>query len=316
MGRRIAHEAGRRDAQLVLAGRRADQLVQLASTFRPGQARAAIVDLGQPEHLDALIAEVDVVINTVGPFNRLAAPVIAASLRARRPYVDLANELSAVRALLDRHEEARRQDVTLVTGAGFGVVATEALAIMLARASQQPLDTIRVAAAPAVGYASPGVQATYSDALAEGSPQYVANELVVRPVGEGATTLEFPDRPRRAIPAPVGDLLAARRATHAPNVVAYAPLPAEHASGNGELRSTAMAAGWTRDGRRLDTSLTFGEGLQASAAIAVEVAIRTVASPCAGTWTPCQVFGPELAAACGAVVRGPQAADSSGTPRG
>jgi hypothetical protein len=181
---------------------------------------------------------------------------------------------------------------------------------MLARASQQPLDSIEVAAASAVAYASPGVQASISDALAEGSPRYVANELLVRPLGEGATMLDFPDGARRAIPAPVGDLLAARRATHAPNVVAYAPVPAErsaHSTGNGELRSVAMAVAWTPDGRKLDAALTFGEGFQASAAIAVEVAMRTVTSPCPGTWTPCQLFGPELAAACGAVVRGPQA---------
>ena len=93
-----------------------------------GQARTAIVDVGDPETLDPVIAGVDVVLNTVGPFTRLAEPVIAACLRARTAYVDLANELAAVQSLLGRDAEARRQGVALVTGAGFGVVATETLA--------------------------------------------------------------------------------------------------------------------------------------------------------------------------------------------
>jgi hypothetical protein len=120
--------------------------------------------------------------------------------------------------------------------------------------------------------------------------------------------LQFPDGPRQAIPAPVGDVVAAQRATGAANVIAYAPLPAErsvqpdHAT---DWRSVAMAVGCTADGAQIEADLSFGEGCEASAAIAVEVAVRTLADPRPGAWTPGQRFGTELALACGAVVRPP-----------
>jgi hypothetical protein len=73
------------------------------------------------------------------------------------------------------------------------------------------------------------------------------------------------------------------------------------------LRSVAMATACTADGRWLRAELSFGEGFAASAAIAVEVAVRLASAPRAGAWTPGQLFGPQFAAACGAVIQPPQA---------
>jgi len=310
MGRLIAREAARRELDVVLAGRNAEPLVDLAQTLPSGHARAALVDLDNPATLEPVLAQADVVVNTVGPFSRFAEPILAACLQAKTPYVDLANELSAVRTLLEHDEEARQQGVQLVTGAGFGVVATETLALLLAQASPQPLRSIQVAGAPSVAYASKGVQATYASARTEGSPRYVNGALVVGAFGEGATTLQFVDRPRQVIPAPIGDLLAAQRATSAADVVAYVPLPEERSiqqPRSEDVRSVALALGCTADGSPVEAHLSFGEGFAASAAIAVEVAVRTVAGPQPGAWTPGQLFGTELALACGAVVRGPGA---------
>jgi short subunit dehydrogenase-like uncharacterized protein len=309
MGRLIAREAARRDLHLVLAGRQADPLIELAGTLPPGQARAAIVDVANLATLEPAIGEADLVLNTVGPFSQFAEPIVSACLRAGTHYVDLANELSAARTLLDRDAEARGRGVQLVTGAGFGVVATETLALLLAQACPQPLQIIEVAAAQAVAYASKGVQATIAAALAQGSPRYVDGQLVSSPLGEGATTLEFPDGPRQTIPAATGDLLAAQRATGAPNAVAYVPLPGERSvqSEQGtKLRSVAIARGCCADGTPVEADIGFGEGFAASAVIAVEVAIRTLRAPRPGAWTPGQLYGSELAQACGAVVRGPR----------
>jgi short subunit dehydrogenase-like uncharacterized protein len=310
MGRLIAREAVRRDLNVVLAGRQADPLIELASTLPSGRARAAIVDVANPATLESALAEADVVVNTVGPFSRFAEPIILASLQSRTSYLDLANELSAVRALLDRDAEACQQGVQLVTGAGFGVVATETLALMLANASPQPLQSVQVAAAQAVAYATKGVQATIAESLAQGSPRYVNGSLVFGPLGEGATTLQFADGPRNVVPVPIGELIAAQRATGAPDVVAYMPAPSERPmhpdQQTSDLRSLAVALGRGADGTHIEADLSFGEGFEASATIAVEVALRTLAGPRPGAWTPGQLFGPELAVACGAVVQGPR----------
>jgi short subunit dehydrogenase-like uncharacterized protein len=309
LGGLIAREAARRDLDLVLAGRHRDRLVEIAGTFPPGTARAITVDASVPETLDSAVSGTDLVVNTVGPFTRLAAPLIEVCLRARVPYVDVANELEAVLALLDRDAEARRRSVTLVTGAGFGVVATETLALLLARSATEPLRSVQVAAAPAVAYASPGVQTTVAETLARGGARYLDGRLVRVPLGEGATLLDRLGGVRRVIPVPVGDLVAAQRATRAPDVVAYAPVPAERPAGPAatptvqEWRSYAWAAGSTEHGLQLEAQLTFGEGFRASAVIAAEVAVRLLAGPRPGAWTPGQLFGPELALACGAAVR-------------
>jgi saccharopine dehydrogenase (NAD+, L-lysine-forming) len=311
MGRLIAREATRRGHQVVLAGRHVDELVELASTLPSGQSRAAIVDLGNPATLEQVISQADVVLNTVGPFNRFAAPIVAACLHTTTPYVDLSNELSAVRALLDRDADARQRGVPLVTGAGFGVVATETLALMLADASPRPLQSVQVVAAQDVAYATTGVQATIADSLAQGSPRYLDGGLVAAPFGEGATTLQLGGAPRQVVPAPTGDLVAAQRATGAPDVVAYVPVPGERGSAGStrdrEFRSVAFALGRGADGTHIEADLRFGEGFEASATIAVEVAVRTAADAPPGAWTPGQLFGSQLAPACGAVVAGPRA---------
>jgi short subunit dehydrogenase-like uncharacterized protein len=304
MGRLIARKASQRGLSLVLAGRDLDQLVQLAENLAPAPVRAALADLGNPEACRSLMAGVDLVLNTVGPFSRYAGPVVDACVRAGVAYVDLANELPAVRGLLQRDAEARRRGVTLVTGAGFGVVATETLALLLAQRSGEQLVDVELATAPAVASTSGGVRATVAEALAGGCARYSDGQLVAVPFGLGERTVTFPDGPRRVVPVPVGDLIAAQRATAAPNAVVFGDIAA-HAvppPDAANLRSYAWAAATTANGQCLEARLTFGEGLQASASIAIEVASRVLANPTPGAWTPGQLFGPELAEACGAQV--------------
>jgi short subunit dehydrogenase-like uncharacterized protein len=302
MGRLIARQASRRGLSLVLAGRDLDQLVQLAENLSPAPVRVALADLGNPEACRSLVAGVDLVLNTVGPFSRHAGPVVDACVQAGVAYVDLANELPAVRQLLERDAEARRRGVVLVTGAGFGVVATETLALLLAQETGGQLVEVQLAAVPAVASTSAGVRATVAEALTGGSARYRDGQLVAAPFGEGKRMVEFPEGPRQVVPVPVGDLVAAQRATGAPNVVVYGDVAAhaEPPPDTANLRSYAWAAATTVNGHCLEARLAFGEGLQASASIAVEVAARVLASPSPGAWTPGQLFGRGLAEACGA----------------
>ena len=154
MGRLIATKASQRGLSLVLAGRNFDQLVKLAESLSPTPVRAALADLSNAEACRSLVAGADLVLNTVGPFSRHAGPVVDACVRAGVAYVDLANELPAVRELLQRDSEARRRGVVLVTGAGFGVVATETLALLLAQQNGERLVEVQLATAPAVASSS------------------------------------------------------------------------------------------------------------------------------------------------------------------
>src|SRR6516165_3535403 len=116
-GRAIARElvaAG--GADVVLVGRDHSRLTTVAESLG-GSVRTQLAP-GLPELIALIGAEKPaVVVNTM--------PLARASMAAGTHYVDLANELEPVRKLLDLDAAARSHGVTLVTGAGFGVLATE-----------------------------------------------------------------------------------------------------------------------------------------------------------------------------------------------
>src|SRR5215475_11222521 len=151
-GQLIAAELAARGLSLRLAGRRRGPLAELALALAADGAMTDVrtVEAGDAASLAGAVAGVGVVVSTIGPFARQAGPVIDACLAARVPYVDIANEWSAVRGLLDRDDQARAQGVTLVTGAGFGPAATETLVLRLVEKIGAVPDLVRVAAAAEV----------------------------------------------------------------------------------------------------------------------------------------------------------------------
>ncbi len=151
-GRLIAAELAARGLSVRLAGRRRGPLEDLARALAADGATTDVrtVDVSDAASLAGAIAGVGVVLSTIGPFARQAAPVIDACLAAGVPYVDIANEWPAVRGLLDRDEQARAHAVTLVTGAGFGPAATETLVLRLVERMGVVPDLVRVAAAAQV----------------------------------------------------------------------------------------------------------------------------------------------------------------------
>ncbi|AOR36710.1 hypothetical protein BFF78_41730 [Streptomyces fodineus] len=143
----IAEELVRQGGRVVLAGRDAGRLARTAARFEGGTVSVLAVDLADPASLAAAAGAGKVLVNTVGPFARLSPPVVAACLDAGTAYLDLANERAAVRALLDRDAEARERGAGLVTGAGFGPAATEALVLTLLKTGARAA-AVKVAAAP------------------------------------------------------------------------------------------------------------------------------------------------------------------------
>ena len=161
------------------------------------------------------------VVNTVGPFTRTALPLARACLRAGTHYVDLANELDAVLQLLDLDPEARDRGITLVTGAGFGVLATEALTIAL-RGEREAAVKAEVAALPAVEGLGSAVLSSSVDVLAYGGRRYQGGQLVRKRIGGDHIRIDVPTGgTRQAVGVPIGELEAARRASGAGEVVAY-----------------------------------------------------------------------------------------------
>jgi short subunit dehydrogenase-like uncharacterized protein len=290
-GRLIAAELAARGLSVRLAGRRRGPLEELARTLAADGATTDVrtVNVSDAASLSEAIIGVGVVLSTIGPFTRRAGPVIDACLAAKLPYVDIANEWPAVRALLDRDEQARAHGVALVTGAGFGPAATETLVLRLVEQIGGVPNLVRVAAAAGVTQQSDGVRQTIQESLAHGiAVIYRHNQVIQQAFGMDATTLTFGGAQRQMLPGPIGDLETARLASDAANVVAYLANPAARSSGS-DSYTWAEVNG--PDGRTLTAELHTGEGVRATAAIAAETTHRVLAGVEPGAWTIGQLFG-------------------------
>lgn len=333
-GRGIAAELAARDASLVLVGRDRSRLRELAAGVG-GEARIVVAP-----SVDAVATELArgtpaVVVNTVGPFTETASRVVRASPGSH--YVDLANELFAVTDLLGRHDEAVDAGRCLVTGAGFGVAATESVVLKLCE-DRPSVVRVRVDALPVIagsGTIGPAVAASVVDSLTAGGRRYGHGRLVRARLGGDVERLALPDGSTVVtLGAPSGELEAAHRASGAPFVVAasselpngrairavlpaVAALVARPALRDAATRRLARVhvgsptsrrdVTWAHarvesaDGHTREGWLRVGaDGMAFTTAVAAEVAIRLARGDGApGAYTPGSLFGPELAESAG-----------------
>lgn len=333
-GRGVAARLHEADVPLVLVGRDRDRLEGVAAELG-GAPRLVVGPL--PFALDELArAEPAVVVNTVGPFTTTAPQVVRACPPATH-YVDVANEFRAVEAVLDldRHAAARNQ--VLVTGAGFGVLATESVVLRLCH-GEPPPARVRVDALASVaidaGVVGPALAATVVEILAFGGWQVRGGRLVRARLAGDPVRLTTPGGEERVtVSGPSGELLAAWRASRADTVVAASSevptgalvrsvVPALSAllrvpalgrlAGRGLARVPLRAAeqprpySWAHarvewpSGTVREGWLRTGEGTAVTTATAAEVAqrlIRGEGTP--GAHTPGALFGPELSEAVG-----------------
>jgi short subunit dehydrogenase-like uncharacterized protein len=250
--------------------------------------------------------------------------------------VDLANELPPVQALLNMDADARSEGVTLVTGAGFGVLATEALVIEL-RSGRPAAARATVAAMPAVDGLGSAVLSSVIDAVAYGGRRYRDGHLVRTRLGAEHAWIPLPDLPAsQGLAVPTGELEAARRASGADDVVAFssevpsgrtvrAVLPVLSAllaaqpirvgaqrlvnrarltppAKSGDISWAYARLEWP-DGTHREAWLRTGEGYSFTARVAAHTATRISDGQVdPGAFTPGALFGADLARSAGAQI--------------
>lgn len=120
------------------------------------------------------------------------------------------------------------------------------------------------------------------------------------PLGAGATSLRLGGHTWQVLPAPVADLEAARRASGAPDVIAYFAAPGQRPAAG--QTSYAYAEVQDHHGGTSASKASLGIGLDVTAAIAAETVCRILAGDLGagpGAWTPGALYGPGLVgAAC------------------
>ncbi len=332
-GRVIAQALSSRDHPVVLLGRNREILSGLASTLQ-GSPRTVVAD-----GLDAVIAAIRsenpaVVINTIGPFGRTALPIID-GCPPRTHYLDLANEMQVFEAMIGAEPRIKARGQCVVTGAGWGVLATESVVLKIC-ADQPPAKSVRVdnlASVKADGTLGETVAATIVDNLSYGGRCYRDGRLRRVRMGYRPDRFEVPDGTTAVTGgASTADLEAARRASGASDIVAgseLAPTSAIFAavvSIIGALSRLAFVrrrlqknfakmpntppkrdTSWARavvewpGGRRRVGWLKAGDAYDFLARAAAETAIRLADQKGkAGVHTPGSLFGAELAEVAGA----------------
>ena len=115
-------------ARIALAGRSTNRLVAVRDTL--GEAAQAwpliAADAAQPSTLNALAAQAQVVVTTVGPYARYGMPLVAACAAAGTDYADLTGETIFVRESIDlHHKQAADTGARIVHSCGFDSIPSD-----------------------------------------------------------------------------------------------------------------------------------------------------------------------------------------------
>src|SRR4051812_37855353 len=117
-GRLTAEALIRRGARPVLAGRSADRLAELASEL--GGLDYAIADVARPETVQDLVESGDVLLTTVGPFQRWGRAAAEAAVKKGAHYLDSTGEPPFIREVFERYGPAAAQaGIGMLTAFGY-----------------------------------------------------------------------------------------------------------------------------------------------------------------------------------------------------
>ncbi|MEV6302858.1 saccharopine dehydrogenase NADP-binding domain-containing protein [Actinoplanes sp. NPDC051861] len=334
-GAAIAVRLHGKDVPLVLVGRNRARLDAVAAGL-DHKPRVLAASLEVALH-ELRSAEPSVVVNTVGPFTR-TAPLVVAACPPGTHYVDLANEFAAAEFVLSRDEQAARARQTLVTGAGFGVLATESVVLRLCTGRPAAAE-VRVDAAASVstelGTIGAALAGTIVQTLSYGGRQVCHGRMTRTRVGSDLLRLTTPDgHTITTTSAATGELLAAWRASRAGSVIAAStgvpngalirgtmpavtlllrlPFLSRLATARIARRETRAQprprpCSWAHarvvwhSGEIREGWLSTGDGLDFTTAVAAEVTLRLARGQGRrGAFTPGALFGADLAETMGA----------------
>ncbi len=115
-------------ARIALAGRSADRLLAIRDTL--GEAAQSwpvlVADASSPSTLEAMAAQTQVVVTTVGPYTRYGLPLVAACAAAGTDYADLTGEPPFIRDSIDLyHKQARDTGARIVHACGFDSIPSD-----------------------------------------------------------------------------------------------------------------------------------------------------------------------------------------------
>jgi short subunit dehydrogenase-like uncharacterized protein len=333
-GRLVAEHAVTRGLRPILAGRNAARLAPLGARLG---CETRVARLDDPAALTAALDGVDVVLHAAGPFAATAMPVVDACLRTGAHYLDLSGEVDVYERLAHLHDAARERGIAVMPGVGFDVVASDALAVHVAR-RVAGVARLRIGLS---GFA--GVSRGSARTLAAHAGRDVVirrgGRLVAVPPGSLEHAFDFGAGPRACVNVGWGDVVTAWYSTGAPDVETYVeatpavrgllagsrafglllrsspwqalaqaaadvlpegPTPSERAAARMTVVAEATGTGGRTARARLGTPDAYTFSAEAAAAVAARAAAGDVEP---GFQTAARVYGPDFVLELSGVVR-------------
>jgi saccharopine dehydrogenase-like NADP-dependent oxidoreductase len=102
---------------------------------------AAEVDVEDTGGLESLLADRDIVLNTVGPYYRFGLPVLKAAIRSKTHYIDINDDWEPTLDMLECHKEAKKAGITAIVGVGISPGIMNLMAVRAMRELDM-VDTI------------------------------------------------------------------------------------------------------------------------------------------------------------------------------
>jgi short subunit dehydrogenase-like uncharacterized protein len=215
-GRLIAREAVVRGQRLILAGRNAAAVGDLASQLGLEHRVFALEDAAAAR---AGLEGVTAVLHCAGPFAHTAGPMVDACLEARVHYLDITGEISVFERLAARDTEAMAADIMLLPGAGFDVVPSDCLAAHLHR--RLPEGNRLALGFHGIGRYSRGTATTIVENLHAGGVIRRGGVVTSVPAAWRTRDIDFGQGPRLAVTIPWGDVSTAYHSTGIGDIEVY-----------------------------------------------------------------------------------------------
>lgn len=216
-GKLIAALAKEYGLQPILAGRRKEALQPMATELN---TTYHVVDLNDTAALETILKEVPLVLHAAGPFNKTARQMIDACLKTNTHYIDITGEIVVYEMAKKYNDAALKAGIMLMPGAGFDVVPTDCIALLLKNKLPNATE-LKLAFASIGGGLSHGTALTMAEGMGEKSAERKDGKIVKVPLGHKGMWVDFGLKKLFVMSIPWGDISTAYTTTGIPNIVTY-----------------------------------------------------------------------------------------------
>jgi short subunit dehydrogenase-like uncharacterized protein len=217
-GELLAKEALSRGYKPILSGRSKEKLLPLANKLN---LEALVLNLKDDKLLQDSLQGIDLILNAAGPFKYTSEPIVKTCLKTGTNYLDITGEIPVFEQNFKYHEEAKTQEIAIMSGVGFDVVPTDCMAKYVSEKVSNPIE-LEIGI---VGFGSPsrGTLKTMVEYLTNGRQIRRNGELIKNTKIKGPLSVQFFDKERTLVPVSWGDLSTGYRTTGIPNITTYMP---------------------------------------------------------------------------------------------